>query len=276
MALINAGAKEYDFANSYPCMGSSSTVLIIGDKESICRVIETRLRLRGYQAILITEIDHALDWLRQKPPGMILLDGMISHENGIAALNRLRKASSAPVMMLGKHEDFQERMAALQMGADDYLARPLSLSELEARTRSLLRRGDMARHSDFHPSDLTTRTLYEIGHLRVNTAKRQVLLHGSRVKVTDTEFKILELLLAVQGKPVSRREILGRIWGADADFSGGMRLVDAHVMRLRRKLRAGPQHPHSIVTVRGVGYMFESLHDPGKPAHQSRWRHHVH
>lgn len=161
--------------------------------------------------------------------------------------------------MLTACGEVEDRITALQCGADDYLIKPFSLAELEARIRCLLRRATLRRHGRRSIAGLIQTGIIQIDDLKINLHKRQAHRNGKKVILTGMETTMLQLLIAANGLPVSRNEMLRRIWGYSPEECRGLRLVDGHVSKLRRKLEVNPEYPQLILTERGFGYMFCKL-----------------
>lgn len=239
---------------------SESCILVVDDEESIRRIIQTRLSLKGYTVITACDGDEALQRFQEHPCDLVLLDVMLPRQDGFSVLESLRQSSDVPVLMLTACGDLQDRVLGLQLGADDYLLKPFSLAELEARIRCLLRRAEQGRQSVGQGgSRAPESSALEVGGLRILLAKRQVFRGEERVKLTGMEFSMLELLISRAGEPIARMEILRRIWGYSPDRHADTRVVDVHISRLRLKLEFDPTQPELILTARGTGYMFQRL-----------------
>ena len=241
-------------------------ILIVDDEESIRRIIGARLRLRGYSVTLTGNGEDALRYLRLASHALVILDVRLPDKDGFAVLGEIRRNSDIPVLMLTGCGELENRITALHCGADDYLIKPFSLAELEARIRCLLRRAS-ADHQGSHGITKSIKTgILEIDGLRIDLYRRQAHRQGRKVMLTGMEATMLELLIAANGLPVSRKEILQRIWGYSQEECQGLRLVDGHVSKLRRKLEDNPDNPRLILTKRGYGYTFCILsHGGGDP-----------
>jgi len=238
---------------------SQATILVVDDEESIRRIIDTRLRLRGYTVLSASDGDAALKCFAHASVDLVLLDVMLPRQDGFSVLESLRQSSDVPVLMLTACGDLQDRVLGLQLGADDYLLKPFSLAELEARIRSLLRRADQGRLCSNTGVRQPDGAVLEVGGLRILWAKRQVFRGEERVKLTGMEFSMLELLIGRAGEPIARMDILRKIWGYSPDRHADTRVVDVHISRLRLKLERDPTQPELILTARGTGYMFQRL-----------------
>ena len=238
---------------------SEACILVVDDEESIRRIIQTRLSLKGYTVITASDGDEALQRFQDHRCDLVLLDVMLPRQDGFSVLESLRQSSDVPVLMLTACGDLQDRVLGLQLGADDYLLKPFSLAELEARIRCLLRRAEQGRQSATQGSRAPESASLEVGGLRIFLAKRQVFRGEERVKLTGMEFSMLELLISRAGEPIARMEILRRIWGYSPDRHADTRVVDVHISRLRLKLELDPTQPELILTARGTGYMFQRL-----------------
>jgi OmpR family response regulator RpaB len=157
--------------------------------------------------------------------------------------------------MLTALADVADRITGLELGADDYIAKPFSPKELESRIRSILRRRSRKMTSEGIPDS----GIVEIDNLKIYTNKRQVYRGNERVRLTGLEYSLLELLVSHSGKSFSRAEILQQVWGYGAEQHADTRVVDVHISRLRSKLEKNAENPEFILTARGTGYLFQRI-----------------
>ena len=235
---------------------NNEKILIVDDESNICQILETRLSIRGYKVIIATDGEQALNLFKQEKPDLVILDVMIPRIDGYGVCTILRKESKVPIIMLTALGDISDRVTGLELGADDYIVKPFSLKELEARIRSVLRRTERSVESQ----KAKTQNILYIGNLKIDTNKRQVFKDEKRVKLTGIEFNLLELLVKKAGKRLSRAYILNDVWGYTPERYVDTRVVDVHISRLRSKLEEDPSNPDLILTARGTGYMFSQLH----------------
>jgi OmpR family response regulator RpaB len=158
--------------------------------------------------------------------------------------------------MLTALGDVADRITGLELGADDYVVKPFSPKELEARIRSVLRRVDKN-----HASGIPSSGVIQVANIRIDTNKRQVYKGDERIRLTGMEFSLLELLVSRSGEPFSRAEILQEVWGYTPERHVDTRVVDVHISRLRAKLEEDPSNPELILTARGTGYLFQRILD---------------
>ena len=238
--------------------GSKGTILVVDDEASIRRILETRLSMVGYTVATACDGEEALDRFPAVEPDLVVLDVMMPKLDGYGVIQELRKISDVPIVMLTALSEVKDRILGLELGADDYLMKPFSPKELEARIRCVLRRaqGNGQANGTQRP---TASNGIEVGGLRINTAKRQVFRGDDRIRLTGMEFGLLELLLSRSGEPLSRADILTKIWGYTPERHADTRVVDVHVSRLRAKLEEDPETPELIITARGMGYMFQRI-----------------
>ncbi len=238
--------------------GSKGTILVVDDEASIRRILETRLSMVGYTVATASDGEEALERFPTVEPDLVVLDVMMPKLDGYGVIQELRKISEVPIVMLTALSEVKDRILGLELGADDYLMKPFSPKELEARIRCVLRRvhGPGSANGGTRPA---TANGIEVGGLRINTAKRQVFRGDDRIRLTGMEFGLLELLLSRSGEPLSRADILTKIWGYTPERHADTRVVDVHVSRLRAKLEEDPENPELIITARGMGYMFQRI-----------------
>jgi two-component system alkaline phosphatase synthesis response regulator PhoP len=209
------------------------------------RGLEDNLRFEGYQTCAATDGETALALAAREAPDLILLDLMMPRVSGWEVCRSLRaRGIDVPIIMLTARGAESDRVRGLELGADDYLAKPFSLRELLARVRAVLRRPGPRHKVD----------AYAFGDVRVRVRSRQVFLAGREVHLTRKEFDLLAYLLAHQGEVVTRERLLDEVWGYERFPT--TRTVDTHVLRLRRRFEADPEHPRWILTVHGQGYRF--------------------
>jgi DNA-binding response OmpR family regulator len=224
-----------------------ATILIVEDEHELAALIRRQLEGEGHAALVAHDGPTALIIAAQAAPELVILDWMLPGLDGLTVMRRLRERSTVPVLMLTARDDEADRVLGLEVGADDYMTKPFSLRELMARVRAILRR-----------VELLTRPAAEeaapiaLDRLSVDPVARRVAVDGEPVELTVKEYDLLLLLARHPGRSFSRAYLLDHIWGAD--YEGGDRTVDTHIVRLRRKLGEVGER---IATVWGVGYRFE-------------------
>lgn len=223
-------------------------VLIIEDDETVADTLRLYLQHAGYEVAAAGDGVCGLERARQADVALVILDWMIPGLDGHEVCRRLRSVSTVPVLMLTARTAEDDRVRALETGADDYVPKPFSPREVVARVNALLRRAG-ARSSSRPPEPL------RVGVLEVDRWRREVRVHGTRVSLTPTEFRLLEALARHPGRSYTREELVARTFGPDYD--GFDRTIDTHITNLRRKLDAQGA-PRLILTVHGVGYRMVS------------------
>ena len=219
-------------------------ILIVDDDSSLLEQLRQILSRQRYAVETATDGEEALDKLCENPFDLIVLDIMMPKMDGMTALRQMRKMGiDAPVLMLTAKGDAADKAKGLDLGADDYLAKPFSLDELLARVRALLRRVGGQRESVLQIHDLT-----------LDTVSRKVTKSGKSIELTPKEFSILEFLLHNKNRVVSRFNLAEHVWGDDFDPFSMSNFMDVHVRNLRQKI--GDSRQGRIVrTIRGVGYI---------------------
>ena len=230
-------------------------ILVVDDEASIRRILETRLSMIGYEVITASDGEEALESFRHEDPDLVVLDVMMPKLDGYGVCQELRKESDVPIIMLTALGDVADRITGLELGADDYVVKPFSPKELEARIRSVLRRVD----KEGAPGIPSSGVIF-VGSIKIDTNKRQVYKGDERVRLTGMEFSLLELLVSRSGEPFSRGQILQEVWGYSPERHVDTRVVDVHISRLRAKLEDDPSNPELILTARGIGYRFQRIH----------------
>lgn len=208
--------------------------------------------MSGYEVVTVADGKAALAIFRNQAPDLILLDVMLPKLDGYGVCQELRKESDVPIIMLTALGDVADRIVGLELGADDYVVKPFSPKEIEARIRSLLRRVENADSSGMPNSGVV-----QVGTLRIDTNKRQVHKGNESIRLRGIEFSLLELLISRCGKAISRSEILEKVWGYTLEHRADTRVVDTHVSRLRASIEMDPKNPEFILTARGTGYSFQ-------------------
>jgi two-component system OmpR family response regulator len=215
----------------------AATVLVVEDELNIGELLRTYLQRDGHQVVWVRRGEDALVELRRHPIKLVLLDIRLPGIDGFEVCRRI--AGAVPVIMLTARDEEADRVAGLEMGADDYVTKPFSPREVMARVKAVLRR---AAAQPF-PEDIS-----QVGPVRVARAAREVHVDGRKVSLTQREFDLLDYLVSRAGRVVTRDELLESVWGFVSP--GETRTVEVHVAQLRKKLG----HPDLIETVRGLGY----------------------
>jgi two-component system response regulator RegX3 len=223
-------------------------ILVVEDEESLSDPLSYMLRKEGFEVAVAATGPDALELFDRGGADLVLLDLMLPGLPGTEVCRALRARSGVPVIMLTAKDGEVDKVVGLELGADDYVTKPYSARELVARIRAVLRRGG-------EPEELLPATL-EAGPVRMDVERHVVSVGGTRVPMPLKEFELLELLLRNSGRVLTRGQLIDRVWGAD--YVGDTKTLDVHVKRLRAKVEPDPSAPRHIVTVRGLGYKFES------------------
>lgn len=234
----------------------SEKILVVDDEINIRQILETRLSIRGYSVILAANGEEALDLFRKEKPNLVILDIMLPQLDGYEVCSKIREESQVPIIMLTALGDISDRVMGLELGADDYVMKPFSPKELEARIRSVLRRTN-STNQGVSTLPVPDQNILQVGKLMIDTNKRQVFKGKERIKLTGMEYNLLELLVNKAGERLSRSLILESVWGYTPERYLDTRVVDVHISRLRSKLEEDPSNPDLIMTARGTGYMFQ-------------------
>ncbi|AKU94402.1 Phosphate regulon transcriptional regulatory protein PhoB (SphR) [Labilithrix luteola] len=226
---------------------SGKSVLVVEDDPSIAIGLRINLESEGYAVTVAEDGERGLELARSISPDLIVLDVMLPKKNGLEVLHDLRaEGRTMPIIILSAKAGEMDKVAGLELGAEDYVAKPFSLAELLARVRAALRRGAGAA--------VAPRTKLAIDDVEVDIAGRSVRRAGEPIEMTATEFDVLVCLMNERGRVLSRDDIFRRVWGPN--HHGTPRTVDNFIQQLRAKLERDPQEPVYIQTVRGVGYRF--------------------
>ncbi len=236
---------------------SKQKILVVDDEASIRRILETRLKMAGYNVVTAEDGEEAVELFNKINPDIVILDVMMPKMDGYGVTREIRRVSDIPIIILTALGDVSERITGLELGADDYVIKPFSPKELEARVKAVLRR--TVSKDVVVPTGKTTKNVITTGNIKIDTARRQVYRKNERIRLTGMEFSLLELLVNNSGTAYSRNEILQHVWAYPPDHRIDTRVVDVHISRLRSKLEADPANPELILTARGIGYMFQRI-----------------
>ena len=243
-------------------------ILVADDEASIRRILETRLKMVGYDVVTAADGEETVDVFNKTNPDLVVLDVMMPKMDGYGVTREIRRTSDVPIIILTALGDVSERITGLELGADDYVIKPFSPKELEARVKAVLRRtiskdviipASGAASGSSSASGKNGKNIITTGVIKIDTARRQVFRKNERIRLTGMEFSLLELLVNNSGQAYSRNEILQHVWSYPADHRIDTRVVDVHISRLRSKLEADPTNPELILTARGIGYMFQRI-----------------
>ncbi|APX34362.1 DNA-binding response regulator [Brachybacterium sp. P6-10-X1] len=224
-------------------------ILIVEDEESFSDPLSYSLRKEGYE---VAVADNGTDGLRifsVHGADLVLLDLMLPGMSGTEVCREIRRTSSVPVIMLTAKDDEFDKVLGLELGADDYVTKPYSSRELLARIKAVLRRGQDS-------AEVEEEATLTAGGIMMDVERHVVQVRGEDVSLPLKEFELLEMLLRNVDRVLTRGQLIDRVWGAN--YVGDTKTLDVHVKRLRAKIEDDPKNPAHLVTVRGLGYKFES------------------
>ncbi len=231
-------------------MTDSDKILIVEDDRNLLDTLAYNLGKEGYQVVTAGDGDEALAVARREKPNLILLDIMLPKLSGLEVCRILRKEMIVPILILTAKAEETDKIVGLEIGADDYMTKPFSLSELLARVRAMLRRAKMVEKQT-RPED----ALLKFGDIEIDVARHRASKGPTTLELTPKEFDLLVFMARNKGFVFSRDKLLEKVWGYD--FAGDTRTVDVHVRWLREKIEDNPKRPKILVTVRGAGYKLE-------------------
>ena len=228
-------------------MAAGPVVLVVDDEKSYRDALSIGLEREGFVVDLAADGEQALERFDRNPPDVVLLDVMLPEISGLDVCREMRSRSEVPIIMVTARSSEIDAVVGLEVGADDYVAKPYRLRELVARVRAALRRRN-------RPAEQSGDVL-EIGPVRLDAGRHEVRVRDELIDMPLKEFELLELLLANAGRVLPRDVLIDRIWGPN--YFGDTKTLDVHIKRVRAKIEDEPSAPARIVTVRGVGYRYE-------------------
>lgn len=223
------------------------SVLVVDDEPAFREGLRQALKQEGFVVHLAADGEEALEVWRAYHPDIVLLDVMLPRMSGIDVCREIRSVDDTPVIMVSARNEEIDAVVALEVGADDYVAKPYRVRELVARMRTVLRRSGV-RSVPGGPDG----SVLEVGDISLDKERHEVVIGGELVQLPLKEFQLLALLMENAGIVVTRQTLIDRVWGYD--YVGDTKTLDVHIKRLRAKVEPSPDTPERIVTIRGLGY----------------------
>lgn len=223
-------------------------ILVVDDELSIIKFLRSNLEAKGYEVLAAMDGAEALQTFEMELPDLVILDIMMPKMDGFEVCRRLREWLQTPIIMLSARGDENDKVKCLDLGSDDYITKPFGASELIARVKAVLRRTEAAASISSQPS-------FTSGDLQISFAQRRVTIAGKEVKLTPTEYSLLQEFVLNAGKVLTHTHLLNKVWGSE--YREDTQYLHVFVRRLRTKLEPDPANPRYIITVPGVGYQFK-------------------
>jgi two-component system response regulator RegX3 len=221
----------------------------VEDEEALADAIAYSLRREGLEVGLASDGEQAMQRFRAERPALVILDLMLPRLSGLDVCRLIRSESTVPIVILTAKDSEADKVAGLELGADDYVTKPFSMRELVSRIRAQLRRAEMAA-----PAEAAAESRLAAGPVELDPDHHEAFVRSRLVSLTPKEFELLELFLVRKGRLLTRDRLIEEVWGSD--YFGDTRTLDVHVKRLRQKIEEDPHHPRHLLTVRGLGYKF--------------------
>ncbi|MEW6059140.1 MAG: response regulator transcription factor [Actinomycetota bacterium] len=225
---------------------AASRILVVEDEESLADTLRYNLEREGYAVTVAADGRRALERFKAEAPILVILDLMLPELPGLDVCRAIRAESDVPIIIVTAKDSEADRVAGLELGADDYVTKPFSVRELVSRVRANLRRARL------QPPLLRAEDVLEVGPIRMDVARHEVLVREEAVALPPKEFELLETFLLRRGRLLRRDFLIQEVWGAD--YYGDTKTLDVHVKRLRQKIETDPHRPQHLITVRGFGY----------------------
>jgi two-component system response regulator RegX3 len=222
-------------------------ILLVEDESSLVETVRYALEREGFAVEVARDGRAALDRFAESEPDLVILDLMLPEVSGLDVCRRIRDTSTVPIVMVTAKDSEADKVAGLELGADDYVTKPFSVRELVSRVRAHLRRSLMT-------APVANGSLLAGGPVRMDVDRHEVTVDGAKVAFPPKEFELLETFLRSPGRLLTRELLIQRIWGDD--YVGDTKTLDVHVKRVRQKIERDPHDPEWLLTVRGLGYKF--------------------
>ncbi|MBN9387141.1 MAG: response regulator transcription factor [Chloroflexi bacterium] len=233
----------------------SQTVLVVDDEQKLVDLVRAIMEKEGYNVVEAHNGYQAVEKVRESLPDAVLLDVMMPEMDGFEALKEIRQASNVPVIMLTVQATENDKVRGLELGADDYVAKPFDHRELASRVKAVLRRAALPSSVSRSEGELKIDD-----YLQIDFDKREVIANGKRQKLRPTEYKLLYHLVSNAGKLMSHEQLLTKVWGRE--YRDDEQLLRLYITYLRQKIEADPSHPKYILNERGLGYRFVDYRTP--------------
>jgi two-component system response regulator RegX3 len=222
-------------------------ILLVEDESSLVETVRYALEREGFAVDVARDGRAALDRFSASEPDLVILDLMLPEVSGLDVCRRIRDTSTVPIVMVTAKDSEADKVAGLELGADDYVTKPFSVRELVSRVRAHLRRSSMT-------APVVNGSVLAGGPIRMDVDRHEVIVDGTAVAFPPKEFELLETFLRSPGRLLTRELLIQRIWGDD--YVGDTKTLDVHVKRVRQKIEQDPHEPRWLLTVRGLGYKF--------------------
>jgi len=222
-------------------------ILLVEDEPSLVETVRYALEREGFAVDVARDGRAALDRFAEAEPDLVILDLMLPAVSGLDVCRRIRASSTVPIVMVTAKDSEADKVAGLELGADDYVTKPFSVRELVSRVRAHLRRSQMT-------APVTNGSKLAGGPVHMDVDRHEVMIDGAAVSFPPKEFELLETFLRRKGRLLTREFLIEEVWGHD--YFGDTKTLDVHVKRIRRKIESDPHEPALLLTVRGLGYKF--------------------
>jgi two-component system, OmpR family, response regulator RegX3 len=227
----------------------ATRILVVEDEPSLAETMRYNLEREGFSVSLAEDGRRALERFRAEPPALVILDLMLPEMSGLDVCRQIRAESDVPIIIVTAKDSEADKVAGLELGADDYVTKPFSVRELVSRVRANLRRARSAADGPPARGDVLAG-----GGVQMDVARHEVVVRGEPVSFPPKEFELLEAFLRRKGRLLLRDYLIGEVWGPD--YFGDTKTLDVHVKRVRSKVEVDPHNPVHLLTIRGLGYKF--------------------
>jgi two-component system response regulator RegX3 len=235
-------------STSRPSPDGSGRILVVEDEEALAESVRYNLEREGYAVSVASDGRRALERFRTEGAALVILDLMLPELSGLDVCRTIRAESDVPIIMVTAKDSEADKVTGLELGADDYVTKPVSIRELVSRVRANLRRTRPV------PFVEVTEEVLSGGPVQMDVPRHEVIVRGELTAFPPKEFELLETFLRRKGRLLTRDFLISEVWGAD--YFGDTKTLDVHVKRLRKKIEDDPHHPAHLLTVRGLGYKF--------------------
>jgi DNA-binding response OmpR family regulator len=231
-------------------MAKKAIILVVDDEPHVLRLVKANLESSGYKVLTAADGEQAIEAVEREAPDLVILDLMLPKLDGYAVCRRVREFSTVPIIMLTARSAQVDLVHGFEMGADDYLTKPFSVTELLMRVQAVLRRSKW-------PEEILTRQGFKTGPIEIDFAQHRVTVDGEEVRLTPTEYRLLAYMASNANRVITHREMLRAVWGPE--YGEESEYLRVYMRYLRQKLEAEPSDPRYLLTQPGAGYM---LHQP--------------